>query len=234
MAIKKSKKNLKIIGATSMALFSLVSVFVATIAWFALNNSVGASGMAIKAHASGPAFSSITVHRCILSECNTDQYVFSTTPEVTGTTSGAGSGASGLSGEYSVAMDQYTDLGPSQPILLLFTLPDETMVDNNILLDGICTYTGSSANYIASLSSMDTSNTQKLSSIVSFYGRASADSSTYFTYSDSSGKIVFSRNSTYLNTSSFVTKDTIDDVDNYTFNKENHHYKYIIISHFII
>ena len=41
----KNKKTLKIAGATSVTLFSLVSVFAATIAWFALNDNVNGDGM---------------------------------------------------------------------------------------------------------------------------------------------------------------------------------------------
>ena len=45
----KNKKTLKIAGATSVTLFSLVSVFAATIAWFAMNNKTDGSGLAITA-----------------------------------------------------------------------------------------------------------------------------------------------------------------------------------------
>lgn len=43
----KNKKTLKLVGATSVTLFSLTTVFVAAIAWFALNNNVNGEGMSI-------------------------------------------------------------------------------------------------------------------------------------------------------------------------------------------
>lgn len=50
MRITKSiTKRLKIAGATATAVFSLASVFSATMAWFASNNSVTAEGMAVTA-----------------------------------------------------------------------------------------------------------------------------------------------------------------------------------------
>lgn len=42
-----SKKTTKIFAATAVTLFSLVTVFVATIAWFAMNENVGGNGMSI-------------------------------------------------------------------------------------------------------------------------------------------------------------------------------------------
>ena len=74
--MRKSKNNIKILTATGLCLFSLVAVFVATIAWFTLNNSVGASGMTIKAKIPGVSLSSIKVHRCISNQCTDSQLVF--------------------------------------------------------------------------------------------------------------------------------------------------------------
>lgn len=56
----KNRKTLKIAGATSVTLFSLVSVFAATIAWFALNNNVSGNGMRVNV-ASG---SDISILHC--------------------------------------------------------------------------------------------------------------------------------------------------------------------------
>lgn len=63
MAIKTSKKNLKIVGATSIALFSLVAVFTATIAWFALNDTVGAKGQAATIKITDLQFEQMTIHK---------------------------------------------------------------------------------------------------------------------------------------------------------------------------
>ena len=215
--MKKNKKNFKILTATGMCLFSLVAVFTATIAWFAAHKKVNASGMLVQAHKSGSSFSTITVHKALISECTNDRYVFSTKKELISAVNE--NGTTSVGGD-TIAMDQYSDIGPSQPILLLFTLPDDTSVDNSIYLEGICTYTGNSAQYIASLSNLNTSNTQKLSSIVTFYGRTSTANSSYFTFDDvTTKKITFSRNSTYLTTSSFVTASN-NTISNFTKNIE--------------
>ena len=42
---KKDKRFIKIVSATSVALFSLVTVFTATIAWFSLNKKIDSNGM---------------------------------------------------------------------------------------------------------------------------------------------------------------------------------------------
>ena len=108
--MRKNKKNIKVFAATGMCLFSLVAVFAATIAWFTMNNSVGASGMTIKAKIPGASLSSIKVHRCISNQCTDSQLVFyeDGTPVSNGTP------------ESLLAMEEYGDFVNSDPILLLF------------------------------------------------------------------------------------------------------------------
>ena len=48
---KKNRTNLKIFGATVTAIFSLISVFTGTYAWFASNGSATATGMQVKVKA---------------------------------------------------------------------------------------------------------------------------------------------------------------------------------------
>ena len=45
---RTKKTNLKIIGATVVSLFSLASLFTGTLAWFAANQAVSATGMSVK------------------------------------------------------------------------------------------------------------------------------------------------------------------------------------------
>ena len=102
-----SKKNIKIVGATSLALFSLVTVFTATFAWFVLNNNVGGKGMIVKVEEAGSAFSKLTVHKCNLNESTETKLVFHSEP-ITNTS------------DYTLS--NYSDLHKSEPILLLFKL----------------------------------------------------------------------------------------------------------------
>lgn len=115
---KQSKKNLKIISATAASLFSLVAVFTATFAWFALNHTVNSSGMTIKVKESGQSFSEMTLHRCLFDQSTTETYVFNETPEFTISSSSSQTG--------SFEMLDYdtggSHLSTNQPVLLLFKL----------------------------------------------------------------------------------------------------------------
>ncbi len=61
-----SKKTVKIVSATSMAVFSLVAVFSATIAWFALNKKVDASGLVVSTGENGKSIASLATYQCKL------------------------------------------------------------------------------------------------------------------------------------------------------------------------
>lgn len=117
--IIKNKKNKKIIVATGMALFSLVAVFTATIAWFTMNNSVSASGMTIKATIPGVTLSNIEIHRCIANQCTDDQLVF-----YEDHTSFSSDGTP----ESILTFNDYGDFVNSDPILLLFKFGTEMSV----------------------------------------------------------------------------------------------------------
>lgn len=114
--MKKNKKNIKILTATSMCIFSLVAVFVATFAWFTMNNSVGASMMTIKAVLPGITLSNIEIHRCIANQCTDDRLVF-----YEDHTSFSSDGTP----ESILAFNDYGDFVNSDPILLLFNFTPE-------------------------------------------------------------------------------------------------------------
>ena len=114
--MKKNKKNIKILTATSMCIFSLVAVFVATFAWFTMNNSVGASDMIIKAVLPGITLSNIEIHRCIANQCTDDRLVF-----YEDHTSFSSDGTP----ESILTFNDYGDFVNSDPILLLFNFNPE-------------------------------------------------------------------------------------------------------------
>ena len=59
----KNNKKLKIAAATGVTLFSLVTVFVATIAWFAMNVDVTAKGQAINVKVLNQKFTKLSLHK---------------------------------------------------------------------------------------------------------------------------------------------------------------------------
>ena len=124
MAKKESnKKSWKIFGATAMSIFTLVAVFTATIAWFALNKNVTGSAMTINAKESGTDLSSLKAYKCILDKSKTNDLVFDGTSQYE---------SSGSSESYSftvkIEMLDYSELASMSPILFLF---DFTVTENN-------------------------------------------------------------------------------------------------------
>lgn len=114
MKRKGSKKNLKIGVATLIAIFALANSFAATYAWFAMNTTASAEGMNIRVNNEGQLLSMLTIHRCNSSASTDTNLVFFSEPAVT-------ISQTGISDAY-VAMDNYSDLNKSQPLLLLFGL----------------------------------------------------------------------------------------------------------------
>ena len=114
MKIKKGSKTGKITIATMIAIFALANSFAATYAWFAMNTNVTAEGMNIRVNNEGQLLSMLTIHRCNSSASTDSNLVFFSEPAVT-------ISQTGISDSY-VAMDNYSDLNKSQPLLLLFGL----------------------------------------------------------------------------------------------------------------
>ena len=128
---KKAKKLLKttkrIIIATAMGLFSLFSVFTATLAWFTSNLNVETSGMSVKVKIIDTAFTQMSVHRCNLSASTSTVLQFYETPSFAVSSSGAITTTAGID------MDNYSDLNQTQPVLLLFTLAEDTYEDDIVI-----------------------------------------------------------------------------------------------------
>ena len=135
---RKVKKSTKIYAATCMTLFSLVAVFTATIAWFALNEDVEGNGMGIEIKTNGDSFTSLKIYRCITEESTRNLLKFSSSPAVYTTyedrSDELGEGHEHdlvyhFEGEHTgnyLKLDDWGDLSGSQPILFLFELPEDT------------------------------------------------------------------------------------------------------------
>lgn len=129
--MRKNKKNIKVFAATGMCLFSLVAVFAATITWFTMNNSVGASSMSVKVKsAAGVKLSGIKVYKCISNKCTFDTngnvatLVFDQNP-----ISSYGSDGSASSDSVELVMEYYGDFINSDPVLMLFTLETDSTLN---------------------------------------------------------------------------------------------------------
>lgn len=185
-----NNKSLKLIGATAVTLFSLVSVFAATIAWFAMNKDVGGNGMSITVQADDRAFTQLTIHRCDLSNSNNTTLTFNSTPAITVSNNGS------ISENEAVVMDNYSELNRTQPTLLLFTFADDTN-ETDISIEAI----SRNASYVGSISNQNVSNFP-FSSVVNFKSAA------YTTTFDFSIAV-----SSLTQSSSFVSFDQNDNFD---------------------
>lgn len=139
MKSKNNKKNLKIIGATSVTLFSLVTVFTATIAWFSMFQDVASGGMKIAAMDEVGRLNKIEIFEFdkTIDKAGVPNYSFYSTPSATVF------GGSGLDEEYFL-MGDYNPLHTDHPILVLFTLKDNfvTTVANDMYIKGLTTVPG--------------------------------------------------------------------------------------------
>lgn len=132
-----NKKNLKIAGATSMALFSLVAVFTATIAWFVALQNVAANTMRLKVTDERGRLNKIEIFE--LKEINKkngqEYYSFYDIPSATMTYNWDSTSGTGID---SFPMGDYNPLSTEHPLLLLFTLRGEyaSTVPGDIYIKG--------------------------------------------------------------------------------------------------
>ena len=115
---RTKKTNFKIVGATTICIFSLASMFTGTLAWFASNKAVSASGMQIRLNNEGMILTMMTIHRCNLSASSDSKLVFFSDPAISVSSSGISTST--------LTMDNYSDLNRTQPVLMLFTLNSGT------------------------------------------------------------------------------------------------------------
>ena len=122
--MSKNIRNKKILAATGMTLFSLVAVFVATVAWFAAVDTVASDGMKVRVKTAEDenSFSKMTIHRCMFNESDTTKYVFNPEPEYT-----LGPGQTDTGTFEMLDYDNNASaLNRSQPVLLLFEFEEGT------------------------------------------------------------------------------------------------------------
>lgn len=136
MAKIKSKRNLKIIAATGVALFSLVTLFTATIAWFALNQTVGSNGMSIKVKKMTGKLEFAEFHSLLdeggivdATETTPKTYRFKTEAEGRINYSWGNNSASYTGNAF--VMDNYSPLHQEHPLLVIFAFNQEYTSSSN-------------------------------------------------------------------------------------------------------
>ena len=120
---KLNKRSIKIVGATSLALFSLVTVFTATFAWFVLRQDVSGTGIKMKATDETGRLNKIEIFEYVETidkgTGNSHAYNFSFKDEPFATIYGG----DGIDDYF--LMGDYNPLSPDHPVLILFTLKGE-------------------------------------------------------------------------------------------------------------
>ena len=141
---KKNKKNLKIIGATLVSLFSLVTVFSATIAWFALNKSISSDGMAIKVGKQSGRLDHVEFHdiQKIDTETGSKIYQFKKDPFSTITYNWE-TGTGTASNNNIFVMSNYSPLVQEHPLLVVFAFNMQytSVEDGDIYINGVTNIT---------------------------------------------------------------------------------------------
>lgn len=157
MAFKKSgNKTLKIVCATSLCIFSLLSVFVGAWAWFIAKRSVGVSNDDFKINNIGEVVSSVEFHT-LNQEKEIDgvtYYLFNKTPSSTVTIEDGEGTQTG-----SISLGTYSSLDPHHPVLMLFELNNAAAATISLETDSF---------YITDGVELAATN-NPLSSVVEFY-----------------------------------------------------------------
>ena len=139
MAIK-NKRSLKIVGATFVSLFSLVTVFTATMAWFAFNTDVSGDGMQVKVTTLSGRLNYVEFHdiQKIDTETGSKIYQFKKTAFSTITYNWE-TGTSSSSGSNTFVMSNYSPLVQEHPLLVVFAFDMQytCLTDGDIYIKGI-------------------------------------------------------------------------------------------------
>lgn len=140
----KSKKNLKIVGATFVSLFSLITVFSATMAWFVFVRKVDGSDMTVKVTKLSGRLDYVEFHDIYKIDTETDSkiYQFQKTPFSTIDYNWSNNTAISSNSDVFV-MSNYSPLVQEHPLLVVFAFDMEytSLEDGDIYIKGITSIT---------------------------------------------------------------------------------------------
>ena len=120
----RNNKTLKLVGATSVTLFSLISVFSASIAWFSMNKEVNTNNQEMNVEAVSGRLNKVYFHAFNDAEPNDETYIFNKTPFVTYTYDWADGKVTteATPSSSSWYMGDYTSFDRNHPLLMIFEL----------------------------------------------------------------------------------------------------------------
>lgn len=180
----KNINKLKIIAATSMTIFSLACVFVATIAWFSANRAVNGNGNGFEIGNEGGIIDSVKLHKH--EKIATGGYSFDETPSVTYTAKGGGftkdpsDYTSTSIGTYDSLVDQV------YAVLYVIQLKEEAVKDRSSVTLQITTSTEEKDNLFhtndGTYANLLNKEGNPMSSIVQFYSTSVMKSSIQYSF----------------------------------------------------
>lgn len=142
----KNRKTLKLVGATSVTLFSLVSVFAASIAWFSMNTEANNNGMNLNVDPSSGRLNKVYFHAFNDDADDDGLFEFNKTPYATYTYNWTnGSVTVDKAGSLSDwELEDYTAFDHDHPILIIFELDNdyESTSAGDIFVKGHTTVNG--------------------------------------------------------------------------------------------
>ena len=135
----KNNKSLKLIGATAVTLFSLVAVFAATMAWFAMNKDVGGNGMSITTTRMDGRLQYVYFHSFDDETPNDDTFTFNKTPFATYQYDWADRSLDTVDDEHADwNMGEYSSFDKNHPMLVIFAFDKDyaSSVEGDIYVQG--------------------------------------------------------------------------------------------------
>lgn len=153
-----NKRNLKIVAATAMTIFSLLAAVTGAFAWFVGNIEQAAQSDYMEIQSASGILLSVSTHRLVANASNDNQYAFSTTPVQQEMVINWPIGEPTT--YVSTKLDRYNPLDSHSPILILFTMKDDVK-DWEIQIEAQST----SSQFVGYVTSTDNN---PLSSVVEF------------------------------------------------------------------
>lgn len=148
MNIKKpSKKTTKIVAATGMTIFSLLSVFVATYAWFAMNTILGSDGMNVNITRMNGRLNKVYFHAFDEANSSESTFKFNKNAFATYQYDWADEEIDIIDNEHATwKMGDYTYIDKNHPMLIIFEYDKEyeSRVAGDFFVRGVTTVGGNS------------------------------------------------------------------------------------------